>query len=66
VVIGGFLGDSLFFTVLFLVCTICLNVMSPLRGCRTRRGLCPSCGYPIGRNALCTECGTPLPIDNQT
>jgi hypothetical protein len=27
---------------------------------RIRRGLCPSCAYPIGASELCTECGKPL------
>lgn len=25
---------------------------------RIRRGLCPRCGYPVGRSPVCTECGT--------
>src|SRR5262245_29360144 len=25
---------------------------------RTARGLCPTCGYPIGKSDVCTECGT--------
>ena len=28
---------------------------------RRRRGLCPSCAYPMGEAAVCTECGKPLP-----
>lgn len=24
---------------------------------RSRQGLCPSCGYPVGSSATCTECG---------
>lgn len=27
---------------------------------RVRRGLCPSCAFPVGHSALCTECGGPL------
>lgn len=27
---------------------------------RTRRGLCPACGYPRGKSPVCTECGQPL------
>jgi hypothetical protein len=28
---------------------------------RIRRGLCPSCGYPMGTSGVCTECGRELP-----
>ncbi len=28
---------------------------------RRRRGLCPTCAYPIGESATCTECGKALP-----
>ncbi len=27
---------------------------------RQRRGLCPTCAYPMGESAVCTECGTPI------
>ncbi len=27
---------------------------------RIKRGLCPSCAYPVGESDLCTECGNPL------
>jgi hypothetical protein len=30
------------------------------RRIRIKRGLCPSCGYPIGSSPLCTECGKPV------
>src|SRR5262245_47154104 len=30
------------------------------RRIRIKRGLCPSCGYPIGSNPRCTECGKPV------
>lgn len=29
---------------------------------RTRRGLCPGCGYPAGGSPLCTECGGKLTL----
>ncbi len=28
---------------------------------RVRRGLCPTCRYPIGKSSVCTECGCGLP-----
>ena len=28
---------------------------------RARRGLCPTCAYPMGQSATCTECGKPRP-----
>ena len=28
---------------------------------RVRRGLCPTCAYPMGESAVCTECGKELP-----
>ena len=31
------------------------------RHLRTRAGVCPECGYPLGRLPLCTECGVALP-----
>ena len=30
------------------------------RHLRTRRGLCPACGYPVGGAAVCSECGKAL------
>jgi hypothetical protein len=30
------------------------------RRSRTRRGLCPACGYPVGTSVVCTECGGPV------
>ncbi len=27
---------------------------------RIKRGLCPSCAYPIGESEVCTECGAPF------
>ena len=27
------------------------------RHLRARRGLCPTCGYPVGEAAVCSECG---------
>ncbi len=28
---------------------------------RVRRGLCPTCAYPMGASSVCTECGCGLP-----
>ncbi len=28
---------------------------------RVRRGLCPTCAYPMGESAVCTECGRDVP-----
>jgi hypothetical protein len=28
---------------------------------RVKRGLCPTCAYPMGQAAVCTECGRPVP-----
>jgi len=30
------------------------------RRIRTRRGQCPSCGYPAADSAVCSECGRPV------
>jgi hypothetical protein len=30
---------------------------SARRNIRSHRGLCPTCGYPIGTSSVCTECG---------
>jgi hypothetical protein len=39
-----------------------LNPIPNMRGNRRlRRGLCPTCAYPIGESAVCTECGSDLP-----
>ncbi len=27
---------------------------------RIKRGLCPSCAYPVGESDLCSECGKPV------
>lgn len=35
-------------------------IASVRRGFRTRRGLCPACGYPRGTSPVCTECGEAL------
>jgi hypothetical protein len=32
------------------------------RTLRRRRGLCPSCAYPIGSSHICTECGNTLNV----
>jgi hypothetical protein len=29
---------------------------------RIKRGLCPTCAYPVGTNERCTECGTSCAI----
>lgn len=39
----------------------CFCYRSPRRAIRTRRGLCPACGYPRGSSPVCTECGEALP-----
>lgn len=33
------------------------------RRSRARRGLCPSCAYPIGTSDVCTECGAAVETD---
>ena len=37
------------------------GVLAVCRVVRLRRGLCPSCAYPIGESTVCSECGMPLP-----
>ncbi len=32
---------------------------------RIKRGLCPSCAYPVGESNVCTECGAPKPLRKQ-
>jgi len=38
-----------------------LRPLSLLRRIRLRRGLCPTCGYPMGEATVCAECGAMLP-----
>jgi hypothetical protein len=47
----------------FYATTLWLLFLGPFalrRIIRSRRGLCPSCAYPMGESATCTECGRPL------
>jgi len=49
---------------LFYAAVLWMMLFGPFvlrRRLRCRRGLCPTCAYPIGRSPLCTECGAPIP-----
>ncbi len=55
----GFAVNTLLYaavTWLLFVCPFELR-----RFIRVRRGLCPTCTYPMGASEVCTECGKPLP-----
>ena len=61
--------ESIIWRGLLLNATACtlvswLVVFVPLmlrRAIRARRGLCPSCAYPVGVSRLCSECGGEVP-----
>lgn len=57
---GVFLNSFLFAAVCF-ICILWLRFRPVRRSVRLRRGLCPSCAYPIGVSDCCTECGEPVP-----
>ncbi len=49
---------------LFYAAILWLLISGPFvlrRFLRRRRGLCPTCAYPMGESAVCSECGKPLP-----
>ena len=50
----GFLGDLLLYTLLVMALLWCIAALRSWRW--KRRGLCPSCAYPIA-SARCSECG---------
>jgi hypothetical protein len=54
----GFAINAVFYAVLLWL--ICRAVYRFRRIVRSHRGLCPSCGYPMGSTPVCTECGQPL------
>jgi hypothetical protein len=53
---GIFINSFVFAGAAFLVWQT-LGLVNWRRRLRTRRGLCSSCGYPIGVSKVCTECG---------
>ncbi len=55
----GFAVNTVFYAAIL---SLLIAGLFALRGfIRTRRGLCPKCGYPMGESAVCTECGKALP-----
>jgi hypothetical protein len=55
----GFVANTLFYT--GILCGGWLLFAAPFalrRRRRVKRGLCPTCAYPVGDSAVCTECGT--------
>ncbi len=55
----GFTANTLFYASL-----LWLAIPGPFvlrRFLRLRRGLCPTCAYPMGESFVCTECGCELP-----
>ncbi len=55
----GFAANTIFYATIFW-----LVIPGPFALCRLirqRRGLCPSCAYPMGESAVCSECGKELP-----
>ena len=54
---GLIVNTLLYATVLIAVMSMWFAARSKLR---LRRGLCPSCKYPIGVSEVCTECGVTL------
>ncbi len=55
----GIAVNTLFYATLLWL--LLLGRFALRRFLRVRRGLCPTCAYPIGESSVCTECGEPLP-----
>ena len=58
VIVTGFALNTLFYAA--MVWMLFAMSMWLRRRRRIRRGLCPSCAYPIGSSDVCTECGQAL------
>ena len=55
---SGFAVNTLLYTVaMSLTFGAAIAPFALRRHLRTRRGLCPACGYPVGESAVCSECG---------
>ncbi len=55
----GFAINTLFYATLLWL--LAWGPFPLRRSLRLRRGLCPTCAYPMGESAVCTECGRLLP-----
>ena len=56
----GFAVNTIFYatTLWLLAC----GLLAMRRLVRLKRGLCPACGYPMGKSSVCSECGKALPL----
>ncbi len=55
----GFVLDTLIYASIVIPLAAWLAARVRARA-RRRRGLCPSCGYPVGVSPVCTECGAAI------
>ena len=57
-IIPGFVANTILYAAVSFGAYLTFRAIRLLR--RMRRGLCPSCAYPVGSSPACTECGQPL------
>ena len=55
----GFAVNTIFYAVVLWM--LCYSALALRRFIRVRRGLCPTCAYPMGESSVCSECGRELP-----